>query len=306
VPSESGPPLVSILTPSYQQGRFLPDCLRSVATQTYPHIEHVVFDGGSTDETLDVLAAAGESVRWTSEPDRGQADAVNKAYTASSGEIVGWLNSDDGFFSTDAVARAVAAFERHPDADVVYGDTAFVDESGLILRHAWARWSMTRVLPLMSPIGQPSAFFRRSALAPDELPLRPELERLLDYELWLRLRSRGARFVHVPVVLGVDRDQPLRKVRDTDDLFVEETEGLIREYGPIIRHRPFERVRGLVRRLFGVVPVLTWEQRYEPAFPWHVDGRARRLLRQVAMLHPIQLTERQRRVGAKSARRWGN
>lgn len=299
MPSETRP-LVSVLTPSFQQGRFLPDCLRSVALQTYPRIEHVVYDGGSTDGSLEVLAAAEASVRWTSEPDRGQADAVNKAYAASTGEIVGWLNSDDGYFATDTVERVVAAFEEHPDAAVVYGDTAVVDESGLILRHARARWSMRRVLPLMSPIGQPSAFFRRSALGPDELPLRADLQRRLDYELWLRLRSRGARFVHLPRVLAVDRDQPERKVRGTEDLFVAETEGLIREYGPIVRHRPFERVRGLFWRLFGVAPVLTWEQRYEPAFPWRVDSRSRRLLRQVASLHPIQLTERQRRVGAGS------
>lgn len=292
-------PLVSILTPSFQQGRFLPDCLRSVAVQTYPRLEHVVFDGGSTDGSPEVLAGAGESVRWTSEPDRGQADAVNKAYAASTGEIVGWLNSDDGFFSRDAVARVVEAFERHPDADVVYGDTAVVDESGLILRHARSRWSMTRVLPLISPISQPAAFFRRSALGPDELPLRADLQRRLDYELFLRLRSRGARFVHLPVVVAVDRDHAARKVRGTEDLFVDETEGLIREYGPILRHRPFERARGFLWRWFGVVPVLTWE-RHEPAFPWRVDGRLRRLCRQLASTHPIQLSERQRRVGARS------
>lgn len=290
---------MSILTPSFQQGRFLPDCLRSVATQTYPRIEHVVYDGGSTDGSLEVLAAAGEGVRWTSEPDRGQADAVNKAYAASTGEIVGWLNSDDGFFSIDAVTQVVEAFERNPDADVVYGDTAVVDETGLILRHARARWSMTGVLPLISPISQPSTFFRRSALGPDELPLRVDLQRRLDYELFLRLRSRGARFVHLPVVVAVDRDHAARKVRGTEDLFVDETEGLIREYGSILRHRPLERVRGFFWRWFGVGPVLTWE-RHEPAFSWHVDGRGRRLRRQLASVHPIQLTERQRRVGARS------
>lgn len=299
MPSETRP-LVSVLTPSFQQCRYLPDCLRSVARQTYPHVEHVVFDGGSTDGSLEVLAAAGDGIRWTSEPDRGQADAVNKAYAASSGEIVGWLNSDDGYFSTDTIERVVAAFERHPDAAVVYGDTAVVDETGLILRHARARWSMRRVLPLMSPLGQPSTFFRRSALEPDELPLRAELQRRLDYELWLRLRSRGARFLHLRRVLAVDRDQPERKVRGSEDLFVEETEELIRDYGPIVRHRPFERLRGFFWRWFGVVPVLTWEQRYEPAFPWHVDRRWRRLVRQLATVHPIQLTERQRRVGARS------
>lgn len=299
VSSETGTPLVSVLTPSFQQGRFLPDCLQSVARQTYPRLEHVVFDGGSTDGSLEVLARAGESVRWTSEPDGGQADAVNKAYAASAGEIVGWLNSDDGYFATDTVSQVVAAFERHPDAAVVYGDTAVVDETGLIVRHARARWSMHGTLPLISPISQPSTFFRRSALGPDELPLRADLLRRLDYELWLRLRSRGARFVHLPAVLAVDRDHALRKVRGADDLFVAETEGLIREYGPILRQPSLARAKSFFWRLFGVGAVLTWEKQ-EPAFPWRVDSRRRRLRRQLAMLHPIQLSERQRSVGAGS------
>ncbi len=293
VSSESRAPLVSVLTPSFQQGRFLADCLESVARQTYPHLEHVVFDGGSTDGSLEVLAAAGESVRWTSEPDDGQADAVNKAYAASTGEIVGWLNSDDGFFATDTVALVVEAFERHPEADVVFGDAGLVDERGLILRHHHARWRESGRLPLISPLAQPAVFLRRVALGPGEPLVRTDLHRRLDYELWLRLRSRGARFVHLPAVLAVDRDHPQRKVRTTDDLFVEETERLIREYGPVFEHRRLRRLGSLVRRVRGVPAVLTWE-RQAPAFPWRVDARWRRVLRQVATVHPVQLTDRQR------------
>jgi glycosyltransferase involved in cell wall biosynthesis len=281
-------PLVSILTPSFEQGRFLPDCLLSVARQTYPAIEHVVVDGGSTDETLAVLAGAGESVRWTSEPDRGQADAVNKAFARSTGEIVGWLNSDDGLFAVDTVARVVAAFEEHPDADVVYGDVALVDEAGLIVRHSRSRWPANGRLPLASPISQPAAFVRRSAFAADEEPLRVDLQRLLDYELWLRLRRRGARFLHLPVVVAVDRDHALRKVRIGDELFGKEIEELAREYGPVFRRGRLRRIGSFVRRLQGVGAVLTWEGQ-TPAFPWWVDGRWRRVVRQLTMIHPVQL-----------------
>jgi glycosyltransferase involved in cell wall biosynthesis len=292
----AGAPLVSILTPSFEQGRFLRDCLDSVARQTYPAIEQVVVDGGSTDETLSVLAAAGDGVRWTSEPDRGQADAVNKAFERSSGEIVGWLNSDDGLFAADTVERVVAAFQRHPGVDVVFGDAAFVDESGLIVRHYRSRWRARGRLPLTSPISQPAAFLRRSALEPAEPLLRADLHRKLDYELWLRLRSRGARFRHVPFVVAVDRDHSLRKSRTLDEPFVQEAEDLLREYGPILRYNRLRRAGAFVRRVQGLGAVLTWE-RHTPAFPWHVDGRLRRALRQLTLTHPVQLGPRERRIG---------
>lgn len=287
-------PLVSILTPSSGQGRFLPDCLASVKGQAYPCIEHVVVDGGSTDGTLAVLEAAGDGVRWTSEPDDGQADAVNKAFAASSGEIVGWVNSDDGLFAIDTVARVVAAFADHPEAGVVYGDAALVDENGRIVRHHRSRWSAGS-LPLVSPIVQPAAFFRRSVIEPDEPLLRVELHRLLDYELWLRLRSRGVRFFHLPTVVAVDRDHPQRKVRTTDEVFVRESTQLVVEYGPVFGLPRLRRIRGLFWRMRGLHAVWSWE-RHAPAFPWHTDGRLRRVLRQVARLDPVQLTDEQKEL----------
>jgi glycosyltransferase involved in cell wall biosynthesis len=288
-------PLVSILTPSFNQGRFLRDCLDSVARQTYARIEHVVVDGGSTDGSVEILAELGDAVRWTSEPDRGQADAVNKAFEASNGEIVGWVNSDDGLFAADTIERVVRAFRANPQAGVVYGDAALVDESGRILRHHRSRWS-PGPLPLVSPIVQPTAFLRRSVFEPSEPLLRVELHRLLDYELWLRLRSREVHFVHVPAVLAADRDHPQRKVRAADELFIRESTLLVEEYGRVFAVSRFRRVRGFLRRLTGLREVWQWE-RYEPAFPWRVDGRLSRVLRQVAKLDPVQLTAEQRRFG---------
>ena len=98
----SAGPLVSILTPSFNQAAWLGDNLRSVACQTYPDIEHVVMDGGSTDGSVDILRAAGDSIVWRSEPDRGQSDAINKAFSLSHGEIIGWINSDDAYFDCRA------------------------------------------------------------------------------------------------------------------------------------------------------------------------------------------------------------
>ncbi|HKU55855.1 MAG TPA: glycosyltransferase family 2 protein [Gaiellaceae bacterium] len=292
-------PLVSILTPSFGQGRFLGDCLDSVARQAYPRIEHVVMDGGSTDGSREVLAHAGDKVRWTSEPDRGQADAVNKAFEASSGEIVGWVNSDDGLFAVDTIERVVAALAHHPEAGVVYGDAALVDETGRIVRHHRSRWP-EGALPLASPLAQPAAFFRRSVIEPGEPLLRVDLHRFLDYELWLRLRRRGVTFVHLPVVLAVDRDHPERKVRTTDEIFARESAQLVEEYGPVFAVPRLRRAKGLLRRMRGVPEVWRWES-HEPAFPWSVDERLARIVRQVAKLDPVQLTPEQLRFGREVA-----
>jgi glycosyltransferase involved in cell wall biosynthesis len=256
-------------------------------------------DGGSTDETSQLLAGSTGSVQWKSEPDRGQADAVNKAFQASEGEIVGWVNSDDGLFARDAVERVVEAFRRHPDAGVVYGDAALVDESGLILRHHRSRWP-GGTLPIWSPIAQPATFFRRSVI--DQEPvLRVDLHRFLDYELWLRLRSRGVRFVHLPLVVAVDRDHPQRKLRADDDLSIRECEQLVEEYGPVLAVPRLRRLRSFIWRLRGVPQVWTWEQ-HEPGFPWRVDGRLARLMRQVARLNPLQLTPEQLEFGRQITR----
>jgi glycosyltransferase involved in cell wall biosynthesis len=202
-------PLVSILTPSFNQAAWLPDTLRSVACQTYPSIEHIVMDGGSTDGSVEVLKAAGDSVRWRSEPDTGQSDAINKAFRESRGEIIGWINSDDAYFDCRVVEDVVSYFVSHPEVDVVFGHCAQIDERGTIIWMIWVPWFSRRLLRIVNFIGQPVAFIRRSALSD---PMLDETFHFsMDYELWLRLDAAGHRFHRLNRLTAVDRHQSGRK-----------------------------------------------------------------------------------------------
>ncbi len=278
-------PLVSILTPSFDQARFLGDCLASVRAQDYEQLEHVVADGGSTDGSVALLEAAGDGVTWWSAPDGGQGDALNKAFEASRGEIVGWINSDDALFGTDAVSTVVDAFSRDPQLEVVFGNVAQVSADGLILRevrpHRRPNWEVLSAEG--SPLLQPATFVRRQAVErAGGYMARTDLELKLDIELWLRLAASGAAFAYLDHVLAVDREHGERKTRTLTERREEEVRLLASIYGVRVRRDPFRWIGRWSRRALGIPDVLLWEKRYEPAFPWHVDGVPPRLVRQIA------------------------
>jgi glycosyltransferase involved in cell wall biosynthesis len=202
-------PLVSVLTPSFGQAEWLGDNLRSVACQTYPNIEHIVMDGGSSDGSVEILREVGDAISWRSEPDRGQSDAINKAFSLSSGEIIGWINSDDAYFDCDVVADVVTYFVAHPEVDVVFGHAAQIAEDGTIIWMIWVPRYSRRLLKVVNFIGQPVAFIRRSALS--EPMLDESYDFAMDYELWLRLANEGARFHRLDRITAVDRHQRGRK-----------------------------------------------------------------------------------------------
>lgn len=194
---------LSIVTPSYNQGYFIERTLLSVLSQSDPADEYVVFDGGSNDETTAILAKFGDSLVWTSQRDRGQSDAVNKGIRATSGDIIGWLNSDDIYYP-GAFEKVRQYFADHPDVDVVYGKSNHIDEGdGVIEPYPTEEWSLERMKDICV-ISQPAAFFRRSIVEKFG-GLDESLQFCMDYEFWLRLAQSGAKFAYLPKLLAATR-----------------------------------------------------------------------------------------------------
>jgi glycosyltransferase involved in cell wall biosynthesis len=181
-------PLVSIITPSYNQGAFLEQTLRSVLEQDYPKIECWVIDGGSTDNSLEIIKHyAPRLAGWVSEKDRGQADGVNKGFAKATGEIVGWLNSDDLYYP-GAIAEAVEAFRQHPNASFVFSDVESIDEHGNAFNlMRYGDWKLPDLMSFKI-IGQPGVFMRREVLEQAGY-LDLSYNYLLDVQLWLRMAA---------------------------------------------------------------------------------------------------------------------
>ena len=189
-------PLVSIVTPSFNQAIYLEQTLRSVLEQDHPSIEYIVIDGGSTDGSVNVIKKYEDKLAyWVSEKDNGQAEAINKGLARATGDIVAWINSDD-FYLPGAITSAVKAFEANPDAGMVYGDTVAVDENGEFIHFPkYAQWGLQDLLTF-NIIGQPAVFMRRDVLLQAGF-LDPSFHFLLDHQLWIRMASH-APMIYIP------------------------------------------------------------------------------------------------------------
>lgn len=234
-------PLVSIITPSLNQGRFIRDTIESVLSQDDVELEYLVMDGGSTDETLDILRSYGHRLTWMSAPDLGQADAVNSGVRLAKGEILGWLNSDDTY-QPGAVRAAVQYLLAHQETAMVYGDAYYIDEHNAVIGtyptedFDWNRLAETCL------ICQPTAFIRRSAVEAVGM-LDTTLHYCMDYDLWIRLGRLSA----CSAQAGHFRIERIDRFLANSRRYLE-TKSFSR------RELMFQEIYTVVRRSFGRVP----------------------------------------------------
>jgi len=189
VDASSTLPLVSIITPSFNQAAYLRAAIESVLAQDYPRIEYVVVDGGSTDGSREILESyAPRLAWWVSEPDAGQTAAINKGFARARGSIFAWLNSDDVLYPY-AVREAVGHLEEHPEVGMVYGDADYIDEQGVAIgRFPAARTDYRRLRRGYVHIPQQAAFFR-ARLWKMVGPLDEAFRFAMDYDLWVRIAA---------------------------------------------------------------------------------------------------------------------
>lgn len=190
-------PLVSIITPSYNQAKYLEETIQSVLAQDYPRIEYIIVDGGSSDGSVEIIKRYADRLAWwVSEPDQGQTDALNKGFARATGEIFAWLNSDDTYLP-GAVNEAVDFLTSHPDVAMVYGDANYIDEGGTLIGQFPARQTdLRRMLRGSVHIPQQTTFFW-ARLWKQVGPLDPSFYFAMDYDLWVRL-AKIAPLVYQP------------------------------------------------------------------------------------------------------------
>jgi glycosyltransferase involved in cell wall biosynthesis len=246
-------PRVTVVTPSYNQARFLDETLRSVLCQRDQIHEFFVLDGGSADGSVDVIRRYERQIDfWTSEKDRGQSDAIDKGFARATGDILFWLNSDD-VLTPGAIARVRKAMADHPDWDVVTGNSVHIDGQSRILSvHRVPRESWGMMRRGVIHVTQQTCFFKRE-LYSRVGGLNHDLHWVMDIELWLRMGEAGARWGHLPNVLGAFREHAESKGAKWKREYQEEHDYLKKQY-PEFYGGPAHRV---ARLLYGMSQFLS-------------------------------------------------
>jgi glycosyltransferase involved in cell wall biosynthesis len=199
-------PLVSVVVPCLNRAHYLVPTVESILQQDYPNIECIVVDGGSSDGTIEILKGYSNRIKWISEPDKGHADAINKGWQMSKGEILAWLNADDCYVVPDAIMKAVDYFKSNPEVDLIYGDYARLDENGEIASDIIKprKWDLVYAVKYCYyTIPQPTSFMRRSILKEVNW-LDREFCNGKDHELWIRIGLVG-QIQYIPVHLAYAR-----------------------------------------------------------------------------------------------------
>ena len=219
-------PAISVIVPSYNQGRFVRQTLDSILEQGYPNLELIVMDGGSDDETVDILEEYSPHLsHWVSEPDNGQSHAINKGFAVATGSLVGWLNSDD-LYLPKSMFQAASYMLEHPDCDVVFSDYVFIDESGDVLkRRREIPFDFSTYLWPRDCYHANCAGMCRRQVFEETGGVRQDLDYSMDYEFYLRLASQGFRVDHVREFWGAYRfHEESKSVADNESQIKESME----------------------------------------------------------------------------------
>jgi glycosyltransferase involved in cell wall biosynthesis len=257
-------PMISVVTPSFNQERFIGEALASVQLQNYANYEHLVIDGLSTDGTEDILRnLAGDKektkISWISERDSGQSEALNKGFRKAKGEIIGWLNSDDRY-RDGCFEHVVQIFEDYPEVDIVYGDYLLVDESGKVLkiRREIEFNAFILLYHRVLYIPTTATFFRRRVFEENNW-IDETLQYAMDLDFFVRLSLRGYSFKHTPKILADFRLQSNSKTCSAPEKQWMEHQQVIFAAVPIFQRVKSASARGV---LLSVLRLLAGIRRY--------------------------------------------
>lgn len=224
-------PRISIVTPSYNQGQFLEQTILSVLDQKYPNLEFIIIDGGSTDNSIEVIKKYSSHISWwVSEQDRGQTHAINKGFKRCTGKLVNWLNSDD-MLVKNALSRLAAAALKHPGADIFYGDYMAVDGSGKTLyNRKCAPYHPGALFWGRQLSSQPAVFFKKNLLTRFGW-LNEQQQFCMDTEFWIRTAKNGAVFAQIKQPLGITRVHGDAKTTRLQQVLHDEHKQIVQRYG---------------------------------------------------------------------------
>jgi glycosyltransferase involved in cell wall biosynthesis len=231
----ANPPTISLVTPSYAQGKYIEQTIQSILNQNYPKLDYFIQDGASTDETLSIIKGYEHQLQWQSKPDKGQTQAINWGFTHSQGEIMAYLNSDD-LLLPGTLAYVAEYFNKHPNIDVIYGNRLIINEEGQEV----GRWMLPKhnnaILSWVDFVPQETLFWRRRIWDKIGGQLDESFQFAMDWDLLVRFREAGAKFAHIPLFLGAFRVHKSQK-----------TSQMIHEIG-------FEEMSRIRKRALGRIP----------------------------------------------------
>jgi glycosyltransferase involved in cell wall biosynthesis len=278
---------VSIVTPAYNAEKYIEDTIKSVMNQTYPYIEHIVIDDGSTDKTPQILHIYEKmyNLKWFSKKNEGQVITVNKGFELASGDIVVWLNADDVLFTKDTIYEVVKAFTKQPRADVIYGHMAIIDKDNRLLKIQYAPPRLNFKILLLGHFAA-CVFYRRKIVSKYKLVVN--LNYAIDYDQCLRMAKDGVMFYRInKPLIGWRRHEAAKSVRRRESL-KEETLNIRKRYITDTNYysyymsKLFINTVIFVRKLYGVKDIVEFYSAPDKlAFNVKYDSLVKQIFRQI-------------------------